>query len=131
MASPRPDRLAAVDRFLAPLTAFAALFFVVALLIGPELIAAKTDTPPASGGGSAAPAANGKQVFTAKGCGGCHTLAGAGASGTSGANLDELAPDAATVEAKVNAGGGSMPAFDLPADELQALGEYVASVAGR
>jgi mono/diheme cytochrome c family protein len=127
MASPRPDRLAAVDRFLAPLTAFAALFFVVALLIGPELIAAKTDAPPAGG---AAPAANGKQIFTAKGCGGCHTLADAGASGTSGPNLDELAPDAATVQAKVKGGGGSMPAFDLPAPELQALGEYVASVAG-
>jgi mono/diheme cytochrome c family protein len=128
MASPRPDPLAAVDRFLAPLTAFAALFWVVALLIGTELIGAKQEQP-----GTAAPTAtrSGKQVFIAEGCGGCHTLADADASGSSGPDLDELAPDAATVEAKVSSGGGSMPAFDLPAPELRALGEYVASVAGR
>ena len=128
MASPRPDRLAAVDRFLAPLTAFAALFWVVALLIGPELIGAQQEQP-----GTAAPTAtrSGKEGFVAEGCGSCHTLADADASGSSGPNLDELAPDAATVSAKVKSGGGSMPAFDLPAPELQAIGEYVASVAGR
>jgi cytochrome c6 len=127
MASPRPDRLAAVDRFLAPLTGFAALFFVVALLIGPELIAAKKDTPAAT----AAPAPAGKRIFTAQGCGGCHTLKDAGSSGSTGPNLDDLAPDAATVQAKVKSGGGTMPSFDLPAADLQALAEYVASVAGR
>jgi mono/diheme cytochrome c family protein len=129
MASPPPDRLAGVDRFLAPLTGFAALFFVVALLIGPELIGARQEA--AAPGAAAAPARAGKQIFTAERCGGCHTLADAGAAGRSGPNLDELAPDAATVEAKVKSGGGSMPAFDLPAPELQALGEYVANVAGR
>src|SRR5215212_8989293 len=128
MASPRPDRLAGVDRFLAPLTGFAALFFVVALLIGPELIGARQEQQPSAAG--AAPARAGKQIFTAEGCGGCHTLADAGASGSSGPNLDELAPDAPTVQAKVKSGGGTMPSFDLPAPELQALGEYVASVAG-
>jgi len=127
MASPPPDRLGAVDRFLAPLTAFAALFWVVALLIGPELIGAKQEQGGAAG---AAPARAGEQIFADEGCGNCHTLADAGASGTSGPNLDELAPDAATVAAKVKSGGGSMPSFDLPAPELQALGEYVASVAG-
>jgi len=35
------------------------------------------------------------------------------------------------VQAKVSSGGGTMPSFDLPEPELQALGEYVASVAGR
>ena len=128
MASPRPDRLAGVDRFLAPLTGFAALFFVVALLSGPQLIGARQEQPSAAG---AAPAQTGKQIFTAQGCGGCHTLADAGASGSSGPNLDALAPDAATVQAKVKSGGGTMPSFDLPAPELQSLGEYVASVAGR
>jgi mono/diheme cytochrome c family protein len=128
MASPRPDPLARVDRVLAPLTALAAAFAVVVLLIGPELIGAKH-----TGAAAGAPAAarTGKQIFIAEGCGGCHTLADAGASGTAGPNLDQLAPDAATVEAQVKAGGGSMPSFDLPAPELQALGEYVASVAGR
>jgi mono/diheme cytochrome c family protein len=127
MASPRPDPLARVDRVLAPLTALAAVFAVAVLLIGPELIGAKQE--PAGAAPTAARA--GQQVFTDEGCGGCHTLADADASGTSGPDLDELAPDAATVEAMVKSGGGSMPSFDLPAPELQALGEYVASVAGR
>ncbi len=109
---------------LAPLTALAAAFTVVVLLIGPELIGAQQ---PSAG----APPRTGKQIFTTEGCGGCHTLADAGASGTSGPNLDEVAPDAATVAAKVKSGGGSMPSFDLPAPELDALAEYVASVAGR
>ena len=124
MASPRPDPLARVDRVLAPLTAIAAAFAVIVLLIGPELIGAKQ---PSAG----APARSGKQIFTAEGCGSCHTLAAAGASGSSGPDLDEVAPDAATVAAKVKSGGGSMPSFDLPAPELDALAEYVASVAGR
>jgi mono/diheme cytochrome c family protein len=124
MASPRPDPLARVDRVLAPLTALAAAFAVVVLLLGPELIGAKQS-------GAGAQPRSGKQIFTAEGCGGCHTLAAAGASGTSGPNLDEVKPDAATVEAKVPAGGGAMPSFDLPAPELKTLAEYVASVAGR
>ena len=124
MASPRPSLLARVDRVLAPLTALAAAFAVLALLIGPALIGAKAP-------GGAAPPRAGKQIFTAEGCGSCHTLADAGATGTTGPDLDEQAPDAATVEAKVESGGGGMPSFDLPAPELQALGEYVSSVAGR
>jgi mono/diheme cytochrome c family protein len=124
MASPRPDPLARVDRVLAPLTALAAAFAVVVLLLGPELIGAKQ-------AGAGAQPRSGKQIFTAEGCGGCHTLAAAGASGTAGPNLDELRPDAAAVEAKVPGGGGSMPSFDLPAPELHALAQYVSSVAGR
>jgi|SRR4051812_28336772 mono/diheme cytochrome c family protein len=37
---------------------------------------------------------SGAQVFTAVGCGGCHTLSAAGSTGETGPNLDEsLAPD--------------------------------------
>jgi cytochrome c6 len=124
MASPRPDPLARVDRVLAPLTALTAVFAVVVLLAGPELIGAKQPS-------AAAPPRDDKQIFTAEGCGGCHTLADAGAAGTSGPDLDELAPDAATVASKVQSGGGAMPSYDLPAPELNALAEYVAGVAGR
>jgi mono/diheme cytochrome c family protein len=61
-------------------------------------------TPPSTGGGTttttgggtttggAAPtgdATAGKQVFTSSGCGGCHTLSEAGASGAVGPNLDQ------------------------------------------
>jgi cytochrome c551/c552 len=40
-----------------------------------------------SGGGSPAAIADGKQVFSSNGCGSCHTLTVAGASGTIGPNL--------------------------------------------
>jgi cytochrome c oxidase subunit 2 len=40
------------------------------------------------GGGGAAPAVDGKQVFTANGCGGCHQLADAGTAGGVGPDLD-------------------------------------------
>jgi cytochrome c6 len=124
MASPRPDPLARVDRVLAPLSALAAVFAVVVLLLGPELIGAKQPSANAH-------ARSGKQIFAAEGCGGCHTLAAAGASGTAGPDLDQLRPDAATVAAKVSGGGGAMPSFDLPAPELRAVAQYVSSVAGR
>jgi cytochrome c oxidase subunit 2 len=43
------------------------------------------------GGGGAAAPADGEQIFAAQGCGSCHTLAAAGASGTVGPNLGKLA----------------------------------------
>ena len=49
-----------------------------------------TQKPPAAGGGADA----GKQVFASNGCGGCHTLAAAGSSGTTGPSLDNLLADA-------------------------------------
>jgi cytochrome c oxidase subunit 2 len=45
------------------------------------------------GGGGAAATAQGKQLFTANGCGGCHTLADAGANGTVGPNLNKNEAD--------------------------------------
>jgi mono/diheme cytochrome c family protein len=44
------------------------------------------------GGASSAELAEGKQVFTANGCGSCHTLAAANATGVVGPNLDEALP---------------------------------------
>jgi cytochrome c oxidase subunit II len=43
------------------------------------------------GGGAAGGAPSGKQIFAANGCGGCHTLAKAGATGNVGPKLDDLA----------------------------------------
>jgi cytochrome c oxidase subunit 2 len=51
--------------------------------------------PAGGGGGGQAPAPNGKQLFASNGCGSCHTLAAAGASGTVGPNLNDLASAAA------------------------------------
>ncbi len=133
MASPRPDPLRQVDRVLAPLTWLITAFAVVVLFVGPELIGAeKTGAPEQSGGGAPAEAAPaGADVFASSGCGGCHTLAAAGADGVVGPNLDELQPDAATVATVVSNGQGSMPAFDDLSDaEVQAVADYVASSAG-
>jgi mono/diheme cytochrome c family protein len=133
MASPRPDPLRQVDRVLAPLTWLIAAFVVVVLFVGPELIGAeKMGAPEQSGEGAPAEAAPaGADVFASAGCGGCHTLAAANATGSVGPNLDELKPDAATVATVVSNGQGSMPAFgDLSDAEVQAVADYVASSAG-
>ena len=83
---------------------------------------------------SAASAAGpGKQVFVSAGCGGCHTLKDAGTTGTTGPNLDQLTPSAAAVAQQVKVGGGPMPAFKsrLTAAQIQAVANYVSSVAGK
>jgi cbb3-type cytochrome c oxidase subunit III len=85
-----------------------------------------------SASGSASASAQGKQVFTAN-CKGCHTLKDAGATGSVGPNLDDLAPDKATVVRQVNNGGGPMPAFKgkLSSAQINAVASYVSSVAGK
>lgn len=73
----------------------------------------------------------GLEVFIAQGCGGCHAMAAAGASGTIGPDLDDLAPDAERVRAAVANGIGAMPAFpDLSEDQLAAVSAYVAEATG-
>jgi mono/diheme cytochrome c family protein len=89
-------------------------------------------------------ARTGEQIFTAAGCGACHTLAKANANATIGPSLDELAqsaadqggspedyvreslvdPDAVTVEGFQ---GGVMPSYDgrLTDEQLQALVQYL------
>jgi mono/diheme cytochrome c family protein len=85
-------------------------------------------------GGEAAAAGEGKAIFTAN-CASCHTLKAAGATGTVGPDLDELAPDEATVEHQVINGGGPMPAFGkegtLSSEEIEAVSAYVSSEAGK
>ena len=70
--------------------------------------------PPASSGSSADAA--GRQVFVDSGCGGCHVLAAAGATGAVGPDLDQTKPSEALVVDRVTNGKGTMPAFGLPAD---------------
>jgi mono/diheme cytochrome c family protein len=129
MASPRPDPLRRVDRVLAPLTWLIAAFVVVVLFAGPELIGAASESATAT---PAAAKSSGETVFASAGCGGCHTLAAAGATGSIGPNLDDLKPDAATVATVVTDGQGGMPAFggDLSEAEIQAVADYVAASAG-
>ena len=91
--------------------------------------------PPAAGANVVPPDANaaaGKAVFTSAGCSGCHTLGAANASGQIGPNLDSLRPTYAVVAAKVEQGGGGMPAFkgQLSARQIKDVAAFVAASAG-
>ena len=85
-----------------------------------------TPTPPPE----AAP--DGAAVFSEAGCGSCHTLSAAGATGTVGPSLDELRPTDDQVVAIVTNGRGAMPSFadQLSAEEIDAVATYVADSAG-
>jgi cytochrome c553 len=77
-------------------------------------------------------AAAGEAVFASAGCGSCHTLEAAGASGQIGPNLDQSQPDAALVEDRVRNGAGAMPAFEgrLTDAEIANVTAYVVESAG-
>jgi cytochrome c2 len=97
-----------------------------------------TGTPGATttpAGGATAPAANnvgdpvaGAGLFQQAGCGGCHTLKAAGATGTVGPNLDQVAPDENTVITNVTFGNAmGMPAFSpqFSTTQIQNIAAYV------
>jgi cytochrome c oxidase subunit II len=107
-------------------------------------------TATTTGGGSApaagaAPAAvDGKAVFAANGCDGCHTLADAGATGAVGPNLDKVlvGKDAAFIKTSIENPSAEiakgfqdiMPktyASTLKPEELDALVTYLGKVAGK
>ena len=101
-------------------------------------VTAASSAPPPStnqggGGGGVSAQADGKKVFASAGCGGCHTLKDAGATGNVGPNLDQLKPPKAVVAHQVEVSGGAMPAFKgrLSDAQIQAVAGYVASVAGK
>ena len=80
-----------------------------------------------------ADAAAGAKVFASAGCGSCHTLSAAKASGQVGPNLDEAKPGYDTVLAKVTNGGGGMPSFggQLSEQQIRDVAAYVATSAGK
>jgi cbb3-type cytochrome c oxidase subunit III len=88
-----------------------------------------------SGASFATLGTNGAAIFKGAGCSGCHTLAAAGATGTVGPNLDQLAPNltVAIVAHQVTNGGAVMPAFKgkLSTAQIQAVAKYVSSSAGK
>jgi mono/diheme cytochrome c family protein len=79
---------------------------------------------------SALTSTDGAVIFKTK-CGGCHTLAAAGTTGTTGPNLDQLKPPMALVVTQVTNGGQVMPAFKGQLSPAQAVAKYVASSAGK
>lgn len=76
---------------------------------------------------------NGAAIFKGAGCAGCHTLAAAGATGTTGPNLDQIKPSMAIVVTQVTNGGAVMPPFKgkLTPAQIQAVAKYVSSSAGK
>ena len=86
-----------------------------------------------TGGGFASLGTDGAAIFKGAGCAGCHTLAAAGATGTTGPNLDQLKPSTSVVAHQVMVGGGLMPAFQgkLSPAQIQAVAKYVSSSAGK
>jgi mono/diheme cytochrome c family protein len=74
----------------------------------------------------------GNAVFASAGCGNCHTLAAAHATGTIGPNLDSLKPDYRAVTAQVTNGGAQMPAFkdQLKTQQIADVAAYVVKSTG-
>jgi uncharacterized membrane protein len=72
----------------------------------------------------------GKAVFAEAGCGSCHTLADADATGTVGPNLDERRPSRARVTTLVTNGSGVMPSFRdrLTPEQIEEVAVYVSAV---
>ena len=131
-------RLHRFPRFVLPLAG--GLLF--AILIGVWYTSAvwlySQNTPAASSGKpspipSAARPAAGATVFSQAGCGSCHTLKAASASGQIGPNLDALRPGFAAVRARVESGGGGMPSFAgrLSKEQIRDVAAFVAKNAGR
>jgi mono/diheme cytochrome c family protein len=87
--------------------------------------------PPA---GAAAKLDKGKIVFANYGCGGCHSLADAGAAGHVGPSFDgDSNLSEAFVADRVTNGQGQMPAFggQMSADDIAAVAAYVTHAASK
>lgn len=74
----------------------------------------------------------GAKIFTEQGCGNCHTMKAADATGTVGPDLDALRPNEQKVVSQVTNGGNGMPAFKdkLTATEIEQVASFVATAAG-
>jgi uncharacterized membrane protein len=111
------------------------IWTIPAIGIAAVILVAVIVEPDDEGGTAATPAqiAAGKAVFASAGCGKCHTLADAGATGTVGPNLDEQAPSRARVAAMVRSGAGVMPSFrdTLSEQQIEAVALYVSATAGK
>jgi mono/diheme cytochrome c family protein len=105
---------------------------VTAIALAPAALAACGGGGDGGGGAAEGNAEAGKQVFADAGCGGCHTLAAAGATGTRAPNLDERKPSFEEAVEQVTNGGGGMPAFKdrLSEQEIADVAAFVSESAG-
>jgi mono/diheme cytochrome c family protein len=93
--------------------------------------AAAAFLPPVEQSAGTGPNAAGREVFVSSGCGGCHTLSAAAATGDVGPNLDQVKPSTDLVVARVTKGQGAMPAFgeQLTPDQIKAVAGFVSASA--
>jgi mono/diheme cytochrome c family protein len=77
-------------------------------------------------------ARRGKKIFTSAGCGGCHTLAAAGTTGTAGPDLDLRQPTKDRIVRQVRRGGPGMPSFRgrLKDKQIADVAAFVAASTG-
>jgi len=111
---------------------FAALLFAAGIIVGRHT-APQTEAPADAAAATVAGSAGaGKVVFASAGCGACHTLAAAGASGKVGPSLDDAKADAAHVVDVVTHGKGAMPPYKgrLTGKQIRDVAAYVAQSAG-
>ena len=83
--------------------------------------------PGAVAGGAKGGAVDGMAIFAEAGCGGCHTLDAADASGNVGPNLDDAKPSKELVVDRVTNGKGAMPSFkdSYSAEQIAAVADFV------
>jgi cbb3-type cytochrome c oxidase subunit III len=100
---------------------------------GAQAGSAGGETGGETGGSGEGAAPDGKAIFAEAGCGSCHTLKAAGASGTVGPNLDEAKPPKELVIDRVTNGKGVMPSFkdSYSAEQIAAVADYVSKNAGQ
>lgn len=86
------------------------------------------ETTPEESGGEI----DGAAIFAEAGCGSCHALAAAGASGTIGPSLDESMPSKELALERISEGMGAMPSFadQLTPEQIAAVADYVVDNAG-
>lgn len=72
-------------------------------------------------------ASAGADVWSANGCGGCHTLAAANATGNVGPNLDDTKPSYQLAVTRITKGQGAMPSFGdtLEPQQIADVAQYV------
>jgi mono/diheme cytochrome c family protein len=82
--------------------------------------------------GEDAAGADGEAIFAEAGCGGCHTLEAAGASGNVGPNLDDAKPSHELVVDRVTNGKSPMPSFkdQYSPEQIDAVADYVVASTG-
>jgi len=92
----------------------------------------ETTATETSGGAAGGDAAAGEASFGEMGCGTCHTLEAAGATGTNCPNLDDSQPDFDLVVERVTNGSGLMPSFKdrLSEEEIRNVAAFVSENAG-